>query len=372
MNRKQMEAAKEAMAEWLAHPAELGHAPAKIECAREFDLYDLHYYIFKYKKNLLGKWLLGVCGGYEGNDLEHCGHVFSEMEEYDEAKAVEQASALVESMRSYWMEQAEQAEKQKENAGTFVDCVLFKEAKWDKEALLRDLKETWGIEDEPDEAGGSEGDGAAGEAESDDDDVLVISCQGTMLAVSMMPGPVPNGEAEEAAAKNFMWPEGVERVKSHGAHLLVTVMRGVLSPLESGRMLVMAAASACKQEGALGVYTGDVVYDAEQYLRFSDMLKEGQFPILNLVWVGLYNGKKGICGYTGGMRRLGYDEMEVVDSHADAETLHGFLLDIVGYVINENVILRDGETIGFSAEQKLPISRSRGIAVEGESLKIGF
>ena len=87
MNQEQMNAAMESLTEWLAHPAELGKAPAKIECAGEFDLHDLHYYIFKYKKSLMGKWLLGVCGGYEGDELEHCGHVFSEMENYDPATA---------------------------------------------------------------------------------------------------------------------------------------------------------------------------------------------------------------------------------------------------------------------------------------------
>jgi len=31
-----------------------------------------------------------------------------------------------------------------------------------------------------------------------------------------------------------------------------------------------------------------------------------------------------------------------------------------------------GETVGFSAEQKLPITRSQGIMVQGMSLKIGY
>ena len=64
--------------------------------------------------------------------------------------------------------------------------------------------------------------------------------------------------------------------------------------------------------------------------------------------------------------------MEVLDSQADAQTLHGFLSDIANYVITEDVVLRDGETIGFDQEQKLPIAKSEGIAVEGDSLKIGF
>lgn len=106
MNQQQ-NAALESMKEWLAHPDELGKEPAKIELAGEFDLHELHYYIFKYKKSILGKWLLGVCGGYEPGETEHCGHVFSEMEPYEETTAKEKAIAMVEMIRSYWMEQAQ-------------------------------------------------------------------------------------------------------------------------------------------------------------------------------------------------------------------------------------------------------------------------
>lgn len=243
MNQKQMNAAMESLSEWLAHPAELGKAPAKIECAGEFDLHDLHYYIFRYKKSRMGKWLLGVCGGYEGDGLEHCGHVFSEMEDYDPADAQEKAIALVEAVRSYWMEQARRAEEQKENPGTFVNYVLLKEANWDKEALLRNLKETWGIEDEPDNGEDEDGE------DTDTDEVFVISYQGAMIAVSFMPAPIPDGEAEEAAAKNFMWPDGAEQVKSHMAHLLIAVMGKETSPIECGTFLAKTVTSACKQEG---------------------------------------------------------------------------------------------------------------------------
>ena len=35
-------------------------------------------------------------------------------------------------------------------------------------------------------------------------------------------------------------------------------------------------------------------------------------------------------------------------------------------------VLRDGETIGSSAEEKLPITRSPGVSLPGMTLKIGF
>ena len=118
MNNEQMNAAKEQMISWLSHPSELGKEPSKIECAGSFELYDMTYYIFKYKKSMFGKWLLGVAGGYEGDSLENCGHTFSEMEEYNEATAKDDAVKMVEMIRKYWMDMAERAQEHENEKGT--------------------------------------------------------------------------------------------------------------------------------------------------------------------------------------------------------------------------------------------------------------
>lgn len=364
MNQEQRKAAEEAMAQWLAHPQELGKRPAKIECAGEFDLKELHYYIFKYKKSMLGKWLLGVCGGYEGDALEHCGHVFSEMQVYTPETAQADAEALVETVRTYWMEQAQAVSERKEKAGSFVYFILLKEAKWDKEEFFRILSEDWGVQPEEKSASG----GVSGDA-----DTAVFSCQGSVIvSVALMPAPVPDGEAEHYAAGNYMWKDAVTVTKQHQAHLVAAVMGGKQPVRETAELMVKIVAACCKQQGVLGVYGNQTVYQPEFYLDFSAMLKQGMFPLYNLVFFGMYKSAKGICGYTCGMNYLGYDEIEIIDSSAKPEQLNRFLVDTAAYVINENVILRDGETIGFSAEQKLPITKSRGVAVKGDSLKIGF
>ena len=91
MNKEQLYAAQTAMIEWLSDPHELGKKPFKIECAGEFDFNEMHYYIFKFKASLLGKWLVGVCGGFEDDDLEPCGHIFSNMQEYNETTEIGRA-----------------------------------------------------------------------------------------------------------------------------------------------------------------------------------------------------------------------------------------------------------------------------------------
>lgn len=107
----QAEHAKEAMIKWLSHPDELGKPPVKIEIAETFIYDDMTYYILRFKtKAWRGKWYVGVCGGYEGNSAEHCGHVFSEMHEYRQLTAKDEAIRMIEMLKSYWAEQEETSE----------------------------------------------------------------------------------------------------------------------------------------------------------------------------------------------------------------------------------------------------------------------
>ena len=91
-----------------------------------------------------------------------------------------------------------------------------------------------------------------------------------------------------------------------------------------------------------------------------------------LIYSGMYLAKRGLCDFTSCMRFFGYEEMEIVDSPKQPNDLLGFLLSISEYVLSEGVELKDGETIGFSEEQKLPITLSDGVSVPGKPLKIKY
>ena len=102
------------------------------------------------------------------------------------------------------------------------------------------------------------------------------------------------------------------------------------------------------------------------------MLTDGGLPVLNWIYFGLYQEGKTWNAYTYGMRMFGKEEMEVLQADAKPEELRNFLLDIVYYVLDGNVTLHAGETLGFSENQKLPITCSKSEVLEGSTLKIGF
>ena len=103
------------------------------------------------------------------------------------------------------------------------------------------------------------------------------------------------------------------------------------------------------------------------------MMQEDELPIFNWIWFGLYRNEGGMSAYTYGMEVFGKDEMEVLNTGAEPGELRDFLASLVSYVLENDVELHDGETIGFSAEDKHTITRSKGVALPDQmTLKISY
>ena len=257
-------------------------------------------------------------------------------------------------------------EEETDHKGSFAGSVLLSKAEWDKEQLIRDLREEWGIvDDEP-----AEGD----EDVENSDDAVIMRVGNMMLIVTLFHGHIPDNEAEINAENNYMWPEAVEVAKAHKAHIVVAVLGEEEKLLERGKLFTKAMAVCCKQKYATGVYTSGVVFEPRFYEGLADMLKKDELPIFNWVWFGLYRSEGGLNGYTYGMDVFGKEEMEVLNTDAEPEELRDFLASLASYVLACDVTLQDGETIGFSADDKHTITRSPGVSLPEEqmTLKIGY
>ena len=86
MNDNQINIAQNALCEWLAEQEQMnGKPPKKIEYA--FALKDdehgsLIFFVFKYKKSAMGKWLIGVSGGFPDEESTVCDTIFSGFDEF--------------------------------------------------------------------------------------------------------------------------------------------------------------------------------------------------------------------------------------------------------------------------------------------------
>ena len=350
---------KQNVIDWLCHPSELGKAPAKIEFTKEFTDEDgIECMIFKYKKSVLSPWMLAISSD---------SGVFSEMQRYNEKTEVEDAKKLIDYLKDYWkmMARSEQEKEERDkNADGFQAFVLMENPDWNPEKFEEIFSKDWGIQliDEDEH----EGD----EKEESNVDARIYDVDSMRLVLGYMGFAIPEGEAEYNAQFNYMWKDAVDAAKRHDAHMLVTVM-GEGTALEKGTLYTKAVTSMCKMESVVGVYANGVVYEPDFWIKASEMLEDRDIPLLNLIWFGLARGENNtVSAYTCGMRCFGRDEMEIINSSENPEYIRDMIINLARYVLTEQVILHDGETIGFTPGQRIALTMSEGVNVDGESLKI--
>ena len=244
---------------------------------------------------------------------------------------------------------------------TFVGFVLLERADFDAGKYIKDLKEDWNLDYDFEI--------------TQEDNTIIADYNGMIMTASLMPAPIPDNEAVEQAKTNYRWDGAVEAAERHKAHLLVSVInRGDMDNIEGAKHYVKLLANATKQEGCLGINILGTVIHPQMYYDFAKLYDENDdFPIENIVYIGLYGDENNtVSGYTYGLEQFGKKELEIIKSLEEAEEVYNFLASISDYIITSDVVLNDGETIGFSEEQKIQISVSEGIALDGETIKLGF
>lgn len=252
-----------------------------------------------------------------------------------------------------------------EHTNPLVQIVLLKNSTFSFEKLVEDFEEEWLISVKErniikDKDGGL---------------LFTARISSMSVAVKLVSTPVPRSEITELAKNNFNWPEAVAVARQHTSHLIVSVNTNRKSMEKAASLLAELCSSSLKQNTAMAVDTFYAVLSSEFYSDMAHLyIDECEFPVLNYVFVGGYStdGGKTRSGYTYGMERFNKKEIEILNSvHSGSEIFH-LLTDTVSYVLENDVTLHDGETIGFSENQCLQIRESAGVIPDGNTLKLDF
>lgn len=107
MNDKQRALAQRSLCEWLSAREEMGgKPPKKIECVyalKDDQNNDLIFFVFKFKKSAVGKYLIGIAGGFPDEESTDCSAVFSGFDEFpdNESEAVELAFKMIDFIQRF-------------------------------------------------------------------------------------------------------------------------------------------------------------------------------------------------------------------------------------------------------------------------------
>lgn len=257
----------------------------------------------------------------------------------------------------------EQIEKTEHKSSILLAMPIFKNNEtYNINEVIENLKTLWGFNV-------NIGEGAS-------DETTVFDIDGQIVAIAKMPTPVPWKEIEETASFNYMmWPDAAIELKDHTSHAIVTVLSSNKSAIDRYFILSKILCSILLTSNCVGIYQGSqtLLISKENYLNRLEDIRNNEVPVPLWVYIGIRTDANKISSlYTYGLTGFGKKETEIINSEKDIEELYNLLINISGYVIGCDVTLKDGETIGYTDDMKIPITLSKGVLLDGETLKLSI
>lgn len=177
--------------------------------------------------------------------------------------------------------------------------------------------------------------------------------------VAAVPVPVPDREADEAVQFSISAMGTGWKLAPHAAHLLVTAA-GTDS---SSRVTTLSCftsilAAVTKASRGIGVYWGNAQATHDPAFFVSVAQERGLQPRL-MLWTGVSvareaDGRLSLLSL--GMQQLNLPDLLLVapKSMSGTDAL-ATLFDLLGYLVDRGKPLPDGDTVGRSAEERLPV-----------------
>jgi len=206
------------------------------------------------------------------------------------------------------------------------------------------------------------------------EEASVLHIDGYQIAIASVPMPIPGEEIQETAAYNYFWENGPEEATKHKGHIILSIQQAGKNPIKENMLFNQVASSILEHSQSIGIYMGSrtLLLKKDFYLANTAGISAEHLPLYNWIYFGVRQENEGLSIYTYGLRDFGKEEMEIINSKKPFEELNGMMYNLAHYVLASNVTLKDGATIGISAEQKLKITASKGQFLEGMTLKIAY
>ena len=193
-----------------------------------------------------------------------------------------------------------------------------------------------------------------------------------VVAFATISHQIPWDDIKVTAPYAYNWKTAENDLQNHNSHMIVTIIHSEKSPLDSFRIFTKVLSSLLATSNSIGVYQGNqtLLIPKKQYIESAEVLKENKTPFDLWLYIGLRKTEKGNNVYTYGLTFFDKLEIEVVDSKLDLQEIYLYISNICCYIIGSNVTFKNGETLGYTDEQKIKIRQSKGQFVDGQTLRL--
>jgi len=197
-----------------------------------------------------------------------------------------------------------------------------------------------------------------------DDELATFKVGDELVAISMMPVPIPNSEFESMYSYSYLWKNVENETKEHTNHVIVSILSSDIPMVNSSILRT--------SEDAIGIYQGSatLLLPKELYIAFSELLLSDMLPVQLWVYIGIIYNNERTSVYSYGMQEFDKSEIEILETVMSNREVYDLFINILNYVLAYDVTLKHGETIGFSEDEKIKIIESEAVYVDGNSLKL--
>jgi len=193
-----------------------------------------------------------------------------------------------------------------------------------------------------------------GEA-SDKQDVVALSSKSGSFFVSLIPLPVPKGEAESAARFSLGYFGRGQTLGPHRAHLIVPFKAADgLTPFEQVQTFARILAAVIVASGAIAVYWGSAsaTHPAD---CFVDLARSMDVPMPLWNGVSMARTTQRVSLLSLGMNQLGLDDLLMTAPSNEANEVLAYFFDLLAYVGRRGKRIEEGETVGRTADEKAQV-----------------
>ncbi|ATC63719.1 hypothetical protein CMV30_06995 [Nibricoccus aquaticus] len=174
----------------------------------------------------------------------------------------------------------------------------------------------------------------------------------------LVEAPIPRGELMPLLKTSPYWHGSDDKIADHKAHLIVAASGDIEKKLLALALTRAVSKILRSTAGSIAVYwgAGSIVTAKDSFCAFADSSSSDQLPLYLWVDFRCFPKEKGWALFTHGLKSLGFMEIEVSQSPLSASETVGFVFNTAHYLLDFGPVLKDGDTIGMSADQKIKIT----------------
>lgn len=206
--------------------------------------------------------------------------------------------------------------------------------------------------------------------ETDEEQVILFRIRGGTVMVGLLDAPLPKDELEFACKWAWYWRAACDVMASHRAHLHVAVLGTDLDKVGAALLQTHVVASLMDSDAnAIASYWRTSLHSRESFLKQSAYASRETLPIW--LWINFRltsDLEKGWTLSTDGMEEFDLYEIESKDANVDGKKLFTLAVSTADYLIKNGPVIKDGDTIGGSAHEKIPVRHAPSYWHEGKTV----